>query len=193
MKILHYILGFPPMRSGGLTRYAVDLMLAEKDLGHAVQALYPGNRFPFAKKMRVQETTPFKGVSCYKIKNALPLPLLHGIQNAACFQVSKTDGYERFNSFFQENQFDVLHVHTMMGMPVSFLLAARNNGVKVVYTSHDYFGLCPRVNFVDCFGNVCDCAAPDKCARCNKNAKSIWYLWLRNSRLLIIMKKLFKR
>ena len=26
MTILHYFLGFPPIRSGGLTRYAIDLM-----------------------------------------------------------------------------------------------------------------------------------------------------------------------
>lgn len=43
MKILHYILGFPPMRGGGLTRYVVDLMHAEKELGHDVYAMYPGN------------------------------------------------------------------------------------------------------------------------------------------------------
>ena len=29
MKILHYFLGFPPYRSGGLTKYAFDLMTAQ--------------------------------------------------------------------------------------------------------------------------------------------------------------------
>ena len=30
MRVLHYTLGFPPYRSGGLTKYALDLMLANK-------------------------------------------------------------------------------------------------------------------------------------------------------------------
>jgi hypothetical protein len=100
-------------------------MHAENKLGHEVYAIYPGNRFPFAKKMSVRQMSPFKGITCYKIKNALPLPLLHGIHNTAYFQMPETDGYEQFDCFFQENRIDVLHVHTMMGMPVSLLLAAK--------------------------------------------------------------------
>ncbi len=36
MKILHYALGFPPYRSGGLTKYCIDLLLAQKEAGHDV-------------------------------------------------------------------------------------------------------------------------------------------------------------
>lgn len=43
MRVLHYTLGFPPYRSGGLTKYALDLMLAEQALGLDVCALYPGS------------------------------------------------------------------------------------------------------------------------------------------------------
>ena len=31
MRILHYALGFPPWRTGGLTKYCVDLMLTQKN------------------------------------------------------------------------------------------------------------------------------------------------------------------
>ena len=192
MKIIHYILGFPPKRSGGLTKYAIDLMQAEKKLGHRVCAVFPGNRFPIAQKMGIKSTKSYKGIPCWKIKNALPVPLLCGIQRANDFQSLETDGCEIFNTFFSENQFDVLHVHTLMGLPISFLMSAKKNGVKIVFTSHDYFGLCPRVNFVDSCGRVCDGSSPDKCASCNRRAKSVWYLWFRNSWLLIVLKKLFK-
>mgnify|MGYP001344578015 CR=1 FL=1 len=36
MRILHYGLGFPPYRTGGLTKYCVDLMLIQKKMGHDV-------------------------------------------------------------------------------------------------------------------------------------------------------------
>lgn len=42
MKILHYALGFPPYRSGGLTKYCIDLLLAQKEAGHDVAMMWPG-------------------------------------------------------------------------------------------------------------------------------------------------------
>ena len=43
MKILHYTLGFHPQRTGGLVKYAEDLMLEQIAQGHQVTVLYPGN------------------------------------------------------------------------------------------------------------------------------------------------------
>lgn len=42
MKILHYTLGFQPSRTGGLVKYAEDLMTQQAIDGHEVIALYPG-------------------------------------------------------------------------------------------------------------------------------------------------------
>ena len=39
MRILHYALGFPPWRTGGLTKYCVDLMLTQKEQGYEVRKL----------------------------------------------------------------------------------------------------------------------------------------------------------
>lgn len=181
------------MRSGGLTKYAISLMTVQSQLGHEVLAIWPGNRFPLLKKMKVRQMKPYGKCHCYEIKNALPLPLFHGIRNTASFFTSELDGYDCFNKFFSENGIEILHVHTMMGMPLAFLIAAEKNGVKIVYTSHDYFGLCPRVNFVNSFGDVCEGPSSEKCLCCNRNAKSAWFLWIRNSWLLVILKKFFKR
>lgn len=193
MQILHYILGFPPMRSGGLTKYAIDLMQAEKQLGHCVYAVYPGNPSLFCSKNSICNDGEKCGVSSYKIQNALLLPLLHGIKKVQPFIAQKDDALDVFRVFFKNNHFDVLHVHTLMGLPVSFLLAAKEYGVRIVYTSHDYFGLCPRVNFIDQSGCFCSAADPDKCEKCNESAKPLWFLWLRNSKLLVLLKRVFKR
>jgi len=40
MKILHYSLGLFPYRTGGLTKYATDLMLEQSKDKHEVHLLY---------------------------------------------------------------------------------------------------------------------------------------------------------
>ena len=42
MKILHYSLGFPPYRTGGLTKYCIDLMLTQNEQGFETALLWPG-------------------------------------------------------------------------------------------------------------------------------------------------------
>ena len=44
MIILHYFLGFPPYRTGGLTKYAFDLMKSQADDGNDVMALWPNKK-----------------------------------------------------------------------------------------------------------------------------------------------------
>lgn len=39
MKVLHYSLGFPPYRSGGLTKFALDLMREQLNEGNEVALL----------------------------------------------------------------------------------------------------------------------------------------------------------
>ncbi|KAI4448535.1 hypothetical protein C823_003055 [Eubacterium plexicaudatum ASF492] len=42
MKVLHYMFGIPPVRVGGLVRYATDLMKQELRIGIDVRLLIPG-------------------------------------------------------------------------------------------------------------------------------------------------------
>ena len=42
MRILHYSLGFPPYRTGGLTKFTMDLMRQQVKDGHIVTLLWPG-------------------------------------------------------------------------------------------------------------------------------------------------------
>ena len=54
MKILHYALGFPPYRTGGLTKYCIDLMLTQAEQGHEVALLWPGRITIVKKRVRKQ-------------------------------------------------------------------------------------------------------------------------------------------
>lgn len=186
MRVAHYILGFPPMRSGGLTRYALDLMQAQRELGHEVTAIYPGNFSFFSCSSSLKR----KKDGSYVLRNALPVSLMYGVSrpSALCAE-RKINGFEEFMTSVNP---EVLHVHTLMGLPKEILLKFREAGVRVVYTTHDYFGLCPKVNLVDADGNPCTGAAPLKCELCCRRSRGLGFLWLRNSPAIVPLKKFFR-
>lgn len=190
MKIVHYILGLPPHRSGGMTRYAIDLMKAQMELQHEVTAIYPGNFSFFSYVSTLRKRGEFEGINIWKLTNALPVPILYGIRHPHLF--FKKRKINQFNDFIREVQPDVLHIHTLMGMPKELISMFQQAGIKVVYTSHDYFGLCPKVNFINLLGEVCSDSGPEKCAVCCQYAKPSWFLKLRNSEYFVPLKKWLK-
>ena len=73
MKILHYSLGFPPYRTGGLTKFCMDIMLEQKQKGHEVSLLWPGE----IKILKKEVSIKYRGV-CQDIENwenINPLPI----------------------------------------------------------------------------------------------------------------------
>lgn len=190
MKIVHYILGLPPHRSGGLTKYALDLMKSQMELQHEVTAIYPGNFSFFSSVSTFRKRGEYEGINIWKLTNALPVPLLYGIRHPQ--HMSKKREIKQFNDFIREVQPDVLHIHTLMGMPKELISMFQQAEIKVVYTSHDYFGLCPKVNFVNLHGEVCRESGSEKCAVCCQDAKSLCFLKLRNSEYLVPLKKWLK-
>ena len=87
MKILHYTLGFQPSRTGGLVKYAEDLMTQQAIDGHEVIALYPGEISFIFRQVRIKKAENRK-FQCYKIINSLPLALFGGISEPDKFMKS---------------------------------------------------------------------------------------------------------
>lgn len=191
MNILHYSLGFPPYRRGGMIKYCMDLIGEQIKAGHNVSLLWPGEIYNFGEKSKVKERKQYslsKGISCsnFELINPLPVPLLDGIQQMDAYMTKKS--YTEFESFLKKYSFDVLHIHTLMGLPIEFIETAKKNNVRVIYTSHDYFGLCPRGSL---FFNNNYCKnriSCEDCATCNKNAISLKKIYILQSRLYSIMK-----
>lgn len=191
MKILHYSLGLPPFRTGGMTRYCLDLMSEQIKKGYDVSFIYPGVLRNKKETVKVKskgriKVNNFYINKCYEIINPLPIPLLDGIKDIKLFQISKDINI--FNDFFSENNYDVLHIHTFMGMPYELLEAAKRIGVRLIYTSHDYFSVCPRGNLFNNGENCIDDNECHDCILCNKNALSYAKMYLLQSNFYRILK-----
>ncbi|OPA74104.1 hypothetical protein BVG16_25480 [Paenibacillus selenitireducens] len=176
MKILHVSLGLPPYRTGGLTKYCMDLMLTQIEQMNEVVLLYPGHHQPgsrsYIRKDRVEQ-----GIQVYEIVNPLPVSLMGGIRKPKKFM--KTSHMDHYVTFLQEINPDRVHLHTFMGIHRSFLEAAKSMQIPIVFTTHDYFGICPKVSLLDSEGGFCnDYGDGAKCIDCNRQSYRSMTLFL---------------
>ena len=153
MRILHYFLGFPPYRTGGLTKYAFDLMRAQVDDAHTVMAFWPGEIRKIGAPPKIKERKSVNGIINYELINPLPVPLDEGIHDFEAYMNPCDE--QVYYLFFQKVKPDVIHIHTLMGMHREFISAANQMKIRTVMTSHDYFGFCPKVNLYR-YGECCD-------------------------------------
>lgn len=193
MRIIHYTLGFSPYRSGGLVKYAKDLMVAQADLGHSVVALYPGGTELLHKQCYVHEDIAYGSIRTFEMSNPLPVSLMYGIKDVERETSGQGLDEKSFLAMLDEVKPDVLHVHTLMGLPLEYLQIVHDRGIRIVYTSHDYFGLCTKVNFINQDGEVCLGASADRCAVCNAHAKSAMFLKVRNAKWVVPFKTIARR
>ncbi|MGT2711503.1 glycosyltransferase [Streptococcus oriscaviae] len=144
MNILHYTIGFGPERTGGLVKYAQDIMEEQIRQGHEVSALYPASQLFFGKKVAIKKGAG-EGIQKYKLVNSLPLALFGGIKTPEDFMVSCDP--EPYRLFLQTLQPDVIHVHSLIGLHKEFFEVANSLKIRMVFTAHDYYGLAPLPTF----------------------------------------------
>lgn len=177
MRILHYMPGFPPVHSGGMVRYAIDLIRQESMMGHEVAVLIPGhlpkNRDRMTKirevKSRRKQSAEQGRIRIFEIYNPQPVPMGYGMLDLLAFM--KACGEEPYREFLGQNRPELIHMHTLMGIHREFLLAAKDRKIPIVYTTHDYFGLCPMGNLF-CDGQICRIQSEKNCWKCCQNAYS---------------------
>lgn len=175
MKILHYALGFPPYRSGGLTKLCVDLMVQQAKEGHTVAMLWPGQMGFVSQNVTIkkQKNVELSGqdILSFEVINPLPVSFDEGIANIAVFTKNvEVEAYRRLLDNFQP---DVIHMHTLMGLHKSFLEVAKDKKIRLVFTAHDFFPICPKVTMFR-HGAVCDSVQNcENCGVCNATALSL--------------------
>lgn len=175
MRILHYALGFPPYRSGGLTKFCMDLMKQQVKDGNDVALLWPGRIGIIDKKVRVNEGRIYVAdnlkIRNFEVINPIPVSFDEGIKKFDVFtNEGDKDPYIRLIKDFAP---DVIHIHTFMGLHKSFLYAAKDFGIRLVFTAHDFFPICPKVTMFR-HGEICKSVEECKdCGICNNTALDI--------------------
>lgn len=186
MKILHYSLGFPPYRSGGLTKYCLDLMLSQKEQGHNVSMLWPGTIKLFSKRVSIKKHRNYDGITNYELINPLPVPLDEGVNRIDLFL--KRYNESEFEMFLSDINPDIIHIHTLMGLPREVIAVANRLKIKTVFTTHDFFGICPKVtlfkNGEPCIDDHCG----NDCVVCNRNALSYFKIVILQSSIYRFVK-----
>lgn len=201
MKILHYSLGFPPYRSGGLTKFCMDLMIQQKKEGNHVSLMWPGKMSFISKKVDVKNRgfAEFDGnkIQSFEIINPLPISYDEGISEFNAF--TKDISEDVYQDFLCEYKPDVIHIHTLMGLHKSFLSEAKKLGIKIVFTAHDFFPICSKVT-MSRKGKICDCVGScEKCGICNTSALSMKKIQIlqspmyRKMKNTLLVKKLRKK
>lgn len=193
MKIIHYALGFPPYRTGGMTKYCLDLMEEQTRAGHTVGMLWPGAIQSFHEPLKIKRHKPERlpggsMVQNFEMINSLPIPMLDGIREIDAFM--RPVEAQVLHAFLSKNEIDAIHVHTLMGFPKELIEQADKLNMKTVYTTHDYFGICPKWGLIQ-KGTICvdDHNCVD-CIECNKTALSLKQLQFLQSPVYRKMKDL---
>ena len=179
MRILHYSLGFPPYRSGGLTKFCMDLMREQIKEGHEVSLLWPGEMSLFTSVVKIKKGEGTDGITSYEVINPLPVSYDEGIMSFEAFVIEGKKSV--FDEFLKELKPDVIHVHTLMGLHKNFLVSARELGIRLVFTTHDFFPICPKVTMYR-KGQICSSIDTcEECGVCNSTALSLSKIFILQS------------
>ena len=170
MRILHVSLGLPPLRTGGLNRYCSELMQAQVSAGNTVFLVFPGRFLPGSVRFH---RGLWHGVATFELINPLPVALTYGIADPAAF-IAPCSNTEKFRELFELCNPDVIHVHSYMGIYIEFFISAKDRGIPMVFTTHDYYPMCPRCTFIDSMGHECDTGADSRsCSVCCLNGMTL--------------------
>lgn len=161
-RVLHYLPGLPPVRVGGLSKYALDLAEEEQTLGYETGLLVPGRYSHFYNGARITRTK-WKNMLWFQIIN--PLPVSSGKRVYDVELLYKKGNEKLYENFLKEFQPDIIHIHSLMGIHIEFMQAAHKMNIPIVYTTHDYYGICPNAILLK---NMKQCMNTDgsQCSTC---------------------------
>lgn len=163
MNILHVALGLPPLRTGGLTRYCSELMENQVAAGERVSLVYPGRFLPGPVRFR---KSCWRGIETYELINPLPVALTFGVGDPEAF-VAPCQNVDVFDRLIGDILPDVVHVHSFMGVYKEFFQSIKRFGLPMVFTTHDYYPMCPRCTLIDAEGESCTGGSSSEiCASC---------------------------
>ena len=149
-----------PAEIGGVSNYTRPLFRELRDQGADVTLLCTSSmlrRYHFFRRSGIHQLSD--GVFEYFNCPILPTNYSHPENDLRNGRMEK-----EIRRFLETRHFDVVHIHSMVGMPVSLYGLLRETGAKILTTVHEYWWLCPYRVMVDFNNRICD--GPEDFARC---------------------------
>ena len=167
-----------------MTRYVLDLMRAQSESGvDEISILYPGP-YSLFRTSRIKQQPSVGRIRAFEITNPTLVPLLNGVtEPERITNPSRSLPILNLERFLDQFLPDLLHLHTLMGLSENFLPTLKSRGIPIVFSTHDYYGLCPRTVFVDSEQEPCSNAGAEKCAICNLSSQPYWKAYLQSQKL----------
>jgi len=149
-----------PTEIGGVSNYTRPLFRELRNQGADVTLLCTSSmlrRYHFFRRSCIHELE--EGVYEYFNCPILPTNYSHPANDLRNGRMEK-----EIRRFMEAGHFDVIHIHSMVGMPVSLYGLLKETGAKLLTTVHEYWWLCPYRVMVDFNNRICD--GPEDCTRC---------------------------
>lgn len=188
MSILHYTIGLPPERNGGSVQYAYGLM-TEQAKKENVYALICGDTLFRGSVCRIKRVGSRNGIETFKLTNPLTPTLIYGASDPKLQHRDIKIDFDNIRDFIRDHNIRIMHLHTLMGIHKDVVAYIKSLGVTIVYTSHDFHGICTHYNLIDFNGELCKDASAERCALCNLNEPSDRFLRIANSSFYHFVKK----
>jgi glycosyltransferase involved in cell wall biosynthesis len=167
-----------------MIKYALDLIDGEAKLGHLVSILVPG-RFTCFNRDTTKIIKSWNSIDIYNILNPLPVSMGKKLDN---MELLCQEGNEVvYTDFLRIITPDIIHIHSFMGLHKAFLKASKKLGIPIVYTTHDYYGICPKTILLN---NNTQCMVTDgsQCTGCMETSVSVRKIMREQSALYKILK-----
>ncbi|HVS17000.1 MAG TPA: glycosyltransferase family 4 protein [Planctomycetota bacterium] len=157
-RILYVAHGFPPDQMAGAEVYTWAIAREVARRGHAVTVLAPAPRPGHRELALVEEFVD--GVRVLRLNQ----------NNRGLDRLRKTyrdpDVDRIFADLLGRERPDVVHVQHTIGVSAGVLAVARDAGVPLVFTLHDYWFQCPRGQRLTPGMHLCETIQPMRCAVC---------------------------
>ena len=181
MKIVHVVSGYLPQDSGGTQMHLRDLCAAQRAAGHetAIFSRLGGDEFAEFEVTSAE----WEGVPVTRITNNFQdvddLQLL--------FHHPRIDA--AFGDYLDIEKPDIVHVHHLTCLSTTIIDVAKDRGLPVVMTLHDYWMICPRGQRIHPDDlRICDPLDRKRCLPC---LQSLWPHLLPKGRPASLWQRLF--
>ena len=182
MRILHVIHTYPPFSRAGSENYVEALAQAQISSGHEAAVFHRVDQ-PDRPEYEVTES---------RVAGADVVRLNHTFREWTGFEASYKSGpiAEAFGAWLDRLRPDVVHFHHTTTLSTTCVQAAKERGMRVVFTLHDFWYLCPRGQLLRRDLSLCDRHQDADCVRCmayqlpvRGGAERVHALWGRGEHL----------